>query len=244
MLECLVCLEYVCETELALPACAHPVCGHCIGNVLDGASVTRDAPTCREILRRSEITFLVEASDTGTASKIPAERHGHDEDSKPPAVHSENGFRVTKADVHVSVTGASTLRAGRCAMSDTQLSRALNEDRALLPTLKERFLASNFNVEAKMEPKSPKAYDLTSKCVVSTNSLVSCIHSRGRATDAWRQFCSLINARELTLFRNSLLIQTSRFFLLLMPSGAVGLTLTAAGHCFIMDIAQNSAIGL
>jgi DNA repair protein RAD5 len=31
-------------------------------------------------------------------------------------------------------------------------------------------------------------------------------------------------------------------FLLTMRAGAVGLTLTSADHCFILDIAQNSAI--
>lgn len=184
LLECPVCLECAGEEEIAIPACAHPLCSHCIISILDGASSTRDAsghcPTCRDIMRRSEITFLGDAMDAGTKSKKQEDPMDIDEDSKPPAVASVNGFQLAATNVHVSVTGASTLRAGHSAMSNTQLREALHEDRAYLSTLKEDFLRNYYDCEAKVGTKISELLleidamsrrDSKSKCVVFSQFL-------------------------------------------------------------------------
>lgn len=259
LLECPVCLECVGEAEIALPACAHPICSHCISSILDGASSTRDAsghcPTCRDIMRRSEITFLGEATDAGTASKNEERKDDGEEDSKPAAVCSVNGFQVIASNVHVSVRGASTLRAGRSAISDAQLRRTLHEDRALLSTLKEDFLRSYYDCKARVGTKIAELLleidamtrrDPLSKCVVFSQFLGVLdvaseeLQARGIGFVRLDGNCKQHERADALLEFSS--NPNTKVFLLSMRSGAVGLTLTAADHCFIMDIAQNSAI--
>ena len=75
LLECPVCFETVGETEIALPACAHPTCTQCAWSLLGAASddatdATGHCPTCRDLMKRSEITFLGDAVDSGAAPEI------------------------------------------------------------------------------------------------------------------------------------------------------------------------------
>ena len=257
LLECPVCLECVGEEEIAVPACAHPLCTHCICSILDGASSTRDAsghcPTCRDIMRGSEITYLGDATDSGTSKTAYEKVDEFEEDSKPPAVSLENGFQVTATSIHVSVTGASTLRAGRSAMTDTEL--VLQTDRAFLSSLKEDFLKNYYNCEASVGTKIAELLleinamtlrDPRSKCVVFSQFLGVLdvaseeLVARGIGFVRLDGNCKQHERADalLEFFSNP----NVKVFLLSMRSGAVGLTLTAADHCFIMDIAQNSAI--
>ena len=258
LLECPVCLECAGEEEIAIPACAHPLCSHCMISILDGASSTRDAsghcPTCRDIMRRSEITFLGDAADAGTKSKKD-DAMDVEEDSKSAAVASVNGFQVTATSVHVSVTGASTLRAGHTAMMDKELRKALSDDRAYLSTLKEDFLRSYYDCEAKVGTKISELLaeidamtrrDVKSKCVVFSQFLgvldVAAEEMQARGIGFVRLDGSCKQHERADALLDFSSNPNIKVFLLSMRSGAVGLTLTAADHCFIMDIAQNSAI--
>jgi len=255
---CTVCLECVGEAEIALPACAHPICSHCASSLLDGASSTRDAsghcPVCRDIMRRSEISFLGDATDAGTASKME-EGNDEEEDSKPPAITSVNGFQVTATNVHISVTGASTLRAGHSAMTENAVARLLHEDRALLSSLRGDFLKSYYKCEAKIGTKIAELLlevdamvrrDPLSKCVVFSQFLgvldVASQELRARGIGFVRLDGSCKQHERADALLDFSSNPNTKVFLLSMRSGAVGLTLTAADHCFIMDIAQNSAI--
>jgi len=259
LLECPVCLECVGEAEIAIPACAHPICSHCMYSILDGASSFRDAsghcPTCRDIMLRSEITYLGEATDAGTASKTEEHRDDEEKDSKPAAVASVNGFQVTAINVHVSVTGASTLRARRNPMPDEQLRQTLHEDRAFLSTLTEDFLRNYYTCEARVGTKISELLleidamirrDPLSKCVVFSQFLGMLnvaseeLKARGIGFVRLDGNCKQHERADALLEFSS--NPNTKVFLLSMRSGAVGLTLTAADHCFIMDIAQNSAI--
>lgn len=184
LLECPVCLECVSETEICLPACAHPLCSDCMMSILDTSSSRREAcghcPTCRSIVRRSEITFLGEATDAGTENK--AVEQPSVEDSKMPAVESFNGFQMTSSNVQVEVTGASTPRAATEIMTPTRLRGLLSRDRSYLPNLSQSFLSNFYTSESCVGTKHSKLLeeiqsmiqkDSASKCVVFSQFLVS-----------------------------------------------------------------------
>jgi hypothetical protein len=263
LLECPVCFEVVGEQDIAVPACAHLLCSTCTLAILDEASSTREVtghcPCCRDVMKRSEITFLGDATDAGTAPGGAAKEI--DEDSKLAAVVSSssnsNGFQTTVTDLHaqVSAAEASTIRASRSVMSDTALRSALHEDRARLHTLDEKLLTSYYDCETKIGTKVARLlYEINAMITKSSKS--KCV--------VFSQFVGVLDvaAEELTVRgigfvridekmkqheRADALLDFSsnsnaKVFLLSMRSGAVGLTLTAADHCFIMDIAQNSAI--
>lgn len=259
MLECPVCLECIGEAEIALPACAHPLCQECVISILDGGSSIRDAsghcPTCRDVMRRSEITFLGEAADAGTTSKNDVPMDDKEEDSKLPAVCSVNGFQVTASSANVSVAGASTLRAKGISMPADELRRTLREDRAYLSTLKEGFLRSYYDSRTKvgtkvcellLEIEAMASRDSSSKCVVFSQFIgvldVASEELQARGIGFVRLDCSCKQHERADALLEFSSNSKVKVFLLSMRSGAVGLTLTAADHCFIMDIAQNSAI--
>jgi hypothetical protein len=205
-------------------------------------------------MRKSEITYLGEATDAGTVAKS-GERNEEEEESKQPAVCSVNGFKVTASSIHVSVTGASTLRAGRTAMTPTQMRRTLHEDRAFLSTLKEDFVRNYYECEERVGTKITELLreidamtrrDPVSKCVVFSQFLGVLdvaseeLQARGIGFVRLDGNCKQHERADALLEFSS--NPNTKVFLLSMRSGAVGLTLTAADHCFIMDIAQNSAI--
>jgi SNF2 family DNA or RNA helicase len=262
LLECPVCFEVVGEQDIAVPACAHLLCSACTLAILDEASSTREVtghcPCCRDVMKRSEITFLGDATDAGTASGGAKEM---EEDSKPAAIVSSssnsNGFQTTVKDLHarVSAAEASTIRASRSVMSGKDLHSALHEDRARLHTLDEKLLTSYYDCETKVGTKVARLlHEINAMTTKSAKS--KCV--------VFSQFAGVLDvaAEELTIRgigfvridgkmkqheRADALLEFSsnpnaKVFLLSMRSGAVGLTLTAADHCFIMDIAQNSAI--
>jgi DNA repair protein RAD5 len=263
LFECPVCFEVVGEQDIAVPACAHLLCATCMCGILGGSSSTRDSsghcPSCRDIMKRSEITFLGDATDAGTAQGSGDKET--DEDLKPAAIVSSssnsNGFQTTATSLHaqVSAAEASTVRASRSAMSDKDLRSTLHEDRALLHTLDEKFLTSYYDCEAKVGTKVARLlYEIKamtdksakSKCVVFSQYIgvldvaAEELKIRGigfvRIDDSMKQHHRADALMEFSSNPNA------KVFLLSMRSGAVGLTLTAADHCFIMDIAQNSAI--
>jgi hypothetical protein len=210
-------------------------------------------------MKRSEITFLGNATDVGAAPGGAAKEMG--KDSKPAAVVSSssnsNGFQTTVTDLHaqVSAAEASTIRANRSAMSGKDLRSALHEDRASLHTLDDKFLASYYDCETKVGTKVARLlYEINtmstksakSKCVVFSQFVgvldVAAEELRIRGIGFVR-----IDGKMKQHERADALLEFSsnpnaKVFLLSMRLGAVGLTLTAADHCFIMDIAQNSAI--
>lgn len=260
LMECPVCLECVGESEIAVPACAHAVCSQCIVSLLDdgATSSTREAcghcPTCRDIMRRSEITFLGEAADAGTSDKSAVDADGV-EDSKEAAVISTNGFQMTAKDVRMCVAGASTVRFGKSKMTDVERRIALHKDRALLSTLKEDFLSNFYDCEDTVGTKiaellqeinSMTQKDKTSKCVVFSQFLGVLDVAAEELTASGIAFVRIDGNCKQHERADALLEFSSnpnvKVFLLSMRAGSVGLTLTAADHCFIMDIAQNSAI--
>jgi SNF2 family DNA or RNA helicase len=263
LLECPVCFEVVGEQDIAVPACAHLLCSTCMCEILDAANSTRDAtgycPCCRDLMKQSEITFLGDATDVGDAPGGAAQET--EEDSKPAAVvsssYNANGFQTTATNLHaqVSAAEASTVRASCSVMSDKDLRSALHEDRAHLHTLDSKFLTSYYDCEPKVGTKVARLlYEINAMTTKSAKS--KCV--------VFSQFHGVLDvaAEELTIRgigfvridgkmkqhqRADALMEFSsnpnaKVFLLSMRSGAVGLTLTAADHCFIMDIAQNSAI--
>ena len=120
LLECPVCLEVVGECDIALPACAHPICSHCVLTILESATSSREATghcvTCRDIMKRSEITFLGDVSEASTCPQAVEEMRD-DADMKLPATRIANGFQMTSTNVKAAATGSSTLRAGHVATS-------------------------------------------------------------------------------------------------------------------------------
>jgi SNF2 family DNA or RNA helicase len=204
-------------------------------------------------MRRSEITFLGEASDAGTRAESE-EGEPEDEDSKP-AVSSSHGFQLQANDVKVSVTGASTLRVGRNQIGDVELSEQLRQDKGFLAALGQDFLSNYYKCESMVGTKISKLLheitemiqrDSKSKCVVFSQFLgvldmaAEELHARGIGFVRLDGNCKQHERADALIEFSS--NPNVKVFLLSMRAGAVGLTLTAADHCFIMDIAQNSAI--
>lgn len=193
LMECPVCLEPVGEAEISLTPCGHPFCGECILSILGSASMSREAsgdcPSCRERIKRSEITFLGDAAEaTAEASGASASASGGDDASaatEPTSVNtSAKGFVVTSSvrQVEVSATG-STQRAGYTSVTTAQERRQQQrDDAALLPTLSPEFLAAFDQCESATGTKVARlieevqamvAQDPTSKAVVFSQFLDS-----------------------------------------------------------------------
>lgn len=156
---------------------------------------------------------------------------------------------------HASVTGASTLRVGRRATTDADLRRELRLDYARLPTVDQGFLTNYYRGEERVGTKIARLLqeinsmihkDSASKCVVFSQYQgvldVAAEELLGRGVGLAR-LDGLSKQHEradaLMEFQSN---PTVKVFLLSMRAGAVGLNLTCADHCFIMDIAQNPSI--
>ena len=269
LLECPVCFEIVGASDIALPPCSHPVCTTCLSSLLDSGTQTREAsgkcPCCRDKMNQSEITFLRDISVAHCEQPGKTEGGGfkEEEDSKPAAsmvssvsTITSNGFEM-KSEVRLcaNVAEASSPRSSQSAITEADIQEALKQDRALLHTLEEKFL-SNYYVSSnnlgtkvshllkeiqQMIAKSPE-----SKCVVFSLHIGLLdiageeLASRGiryvRIDGSCKQ-----HERADALLEFSTDSQT-KAFLLSMRSGAIGLNLTSADHCFIMDISPNSAL--
>jgi hypothetical protein len=205
-------------------------------------------------MRQSEITFLNEAADAGTSDKSAGHANGN-EDSKEAAVISTNGFQMTAKDVRVSVAGASTIRFGKSKMTEAERRCALHEDRALLSTLNKDFLSNFYDCEDLVDTKisellqeisSMAQKDKKSKCVVFSQFLGALDVAAEELTACGAAFAHIDGNCKQHEQADALVEFSSnpdvKVFLLSMRAGSVGLTLTAEDHCFIMDIAQNSAI--
>lgn len=259
LLECPVCFDAVGESEIALPACAHPMCTQCVLSLLGAADSTGDAtghcPTCRDVMKRSEITFLSEAQEAGASPDISAKDCPID--SKPTAVsftQKTNGYQITLTDSHAESTGTTTLRAGYSAPSEDELRSLLRNDRHHLFTLDEKFLANYYHCQARVGTKVARllyeidamlSKDAQSKCVAFSqyvgllDVVAGELKARGivfsRIDEHMKQHERADALMEFTSNPNA------KVFLLSMRNGA-GLNLTVADHCFLMDVAANSAI--
>ena len=218
-------------------------------------------PMCRLILTSDTITNLGLATDAGTsASGDEMELSGECLDPKLPANRGTvssllSGIPLTMPDDELSITGGSTVRVGQSTLKDDELNQMLLQarfdfsgvDRELVRSkyVAERCVGTKVTgllgqVDAMMK-KSPM-----SKCVVFSHFsgvLDVCaaeLSSRGignvridnttkqhERTDALHEFAT--NSRV-------------KAFLLTMRDGGVGLSLTAADHCFFMDVAPSCTV--
>lgn len=258
MIECPVCFDACDETDVCLPACAHPICSACIMSVLSAASQSREAkgncPTCRDVMLRSELIFLGDATDAGKTETMIVDLPHETVESAVTAIATPC-YQLTAADAHVSVTGASTLRVGRTVLAAVELQECLLEDRSLLPTLNQDFLTYYYRCERKVGTKIARllqeinlmmSKDSKSKAVVFSQFLgvldIAAEELRARGIKFVR-----IDGNCKQHERADALLSFSdepdcKVFLLSMRAGAVGLTLTSADTCFILDVCQNSAI--
>ena len=258
-IQCPICLDCKDEPDLALPPCAHPLCSECIFGLLSSQSSTRQptgsCPTCRDTITRSEITFLGEAVDAGLTATSTTVSRASDCEGTAKKTTELPCFIVKSADVHASVTGASTIRANWKKRHCHQIDTLVKKSQALLPTLDAGLLSSFHSSETKVGSKVAcllqeldlmMKKDSKSKCVIFSqyqpflDILATELHARNigfvRIDGSCRQH---ERADALLSFSSNL---NKKVFLLTMRAGAVGLNLTSADHCFIMDVAQNSAI--
>ena len=254
LMECPVCLEPVGEVNIAMTPCGHPFCSECILNVLDGASSTREAkgkcPTCRDSMIRSELTFLGDADDAG---KLQEGRNQESPKQLDSIVSSEvNGFQITSKEIRSEAADSGTRRQ-KWNLPLNEVEK--RERRAALPTLTNGFLEGYDEASSTLGTKISRLLqevtvmirnDSKSKCVVFSQFLGALdvaseeLAARGirfvRVDGNMKQYQ---RADALSDFSRD---PTIKVFLLSMRAGAVGLTLTAADHCFVLDTPQNSAI--
>jgi len=153
-LECPVCLDVCSELSVAITPCGHITCTDCLLNILGAASSRREAsgncPTCRDNVKRSEITFLGQATDAGKRNANDTDEEEDNDDSLETKV---NGFQYKAAQHNVDVKGGGTLRTG-FTESDLVRSRdALRDDAARLPTLPAQFLSDYDKASGRIGPK-------------------------------------------------------------------------------------------
>ena len=256
MMECPVCLEPTGECDIALTPCAHKFCSECIIAVLNSASSSREAvgkcPECREVIRRSELTFLSDAEDAGEGT-IPEKKE--DEDKKPAAKTSlktkVKGFEFNMKELIAETADSTTERNYYKRMDEKEMI----QHRANFHTLSRDFLtdvdaaASCIGTKTShflQEIKKMMKQDSESKCVVFTlyEDLLDVIAAElyCRSIDFVRIDGSMKQhqrADALQEFSNN---PTTKVFLLSMRAGATGLNLISADHCFILDPPLNTAI--
>ena len=191
LLECSVCLEATAEVDLAIPACAHPLCSECILGLLvvrgERREPTGKCPTCRDTILRSEITFLNatdagasagsnenDSADTGETCS-PTEESGLKKDDGILEAKTLPSFNLETTEVQATVSGADSQRTGGIAISREELKQATIEKQALLPSLSGPFLSSFLQAKSSVGSKVSQllqeiqkmiAKDSTSKCLV------------------------------------------------------------------------------
>lgn len=249
-------LEPTGECNIALTPCAHKFCSECIIAVLSSASSSREAvgkcPECREVIRRSELTFLSDAEDAGE-SKIPQKKE--DEDKKPAAKTSlktnVKGFELNTQEIVAETADSATKRKYYKPIDEQEMVKLQTRFHTLSPGFLADVEAASSCIGTKTsrfldEIKKMKEQDPKSKCVVFTlyEDLLDLL--------AGELYCRKIDfvridgnmkqhqrADALERFSNN---PDTKVFLLSMRAGATGLNLISADHCFILDPPLNTAI--
>ena len=234
-------------------------CSDCVLNVLGAASRKREAqgrcPSCRDVIKRSELTFLGEATDAGERTEQEEEDDDANANANADVDADVNGFHLTAKEHNVDVKGAATLRVGRTA-SDLSRSKAdLRMDAASLPTLTSEFL-SNFDASSArigpkvanllQEIKAMEERDPSAKAVIFSQ-FVPLLDIASEELSARGIRFSRIYGKDKQHQRADALLDFSsdpriKIMLLSMKAGAVGLNLTAANHIFLLDCTENSAL--
>lgn len=264
LIECPVCLEVIGVKDVALPACAHPVCSSCTSNLLDAGTSRREpamkCPQCRDKIGLSEITYLGDAE----LDEEEKPKKTQDEDSKPAASAvvstvstTTNGFQMKKSEVRVidAQAEASSIRATQAAITEQELVVSLHEDRGTLYTLDPNFLRNFYTAERMVGTKLAHLLKEIQEMMIEKKDSKAVVFSQHNGfldlageelTARGIRFCRIDSYMKQHERADALLAfnedPNCRVFLLSMRSGAVGLTLTSADHCFICDIAMNSSI--
>jgi DNA repair protein RAD5 len=256
LMECPVCLEPVGEVEVALTPCGHPFCAECVLNALHSASSTREAqghcPQCREKIDRSELVFLGDASDAGQRALTHADEREETPPKDAEAVFCNvSGFKMTVKEETVTVSESTTQRVGSKNLTEEER----REQRACLSTLSPDFLDACGSATTTIGTKVSRLLEeiqtmflnsATSKCVVFSQFL-GVLDIAATELQARGILFVRVDGNKKQYERADALIDFSsdpniKVFLLSMRAVAVGLNLTAADHCFIMDVAQNAAV--
>lgn len=252
LLECPICLEPTGEADIALTPCAHKFCSECIVSVLDAASVHREAkgncPECREIVLRSELTFLGDAVEAGTQPSIE-----EPEEKKMAAVIDTeiSGFHLKSSDICSAASQSSTPRVVTNRSTDkerrTQRAMCHTLDKVLLEKVEEASKCIGTKISRLLdEVKLMMHKDSTSKCVVFSQFLgtldVASQEMSARGIRFVRVDGNMKQYQRADALHNFASDTNVRVFLLSMRAGAAGLNLMAADHCFILDAPLNTAI--
>ena len=265
-IECPICLEVSGEQEVTLPPCGHPCCTECISNLLTAATTTREArgncAICRDVFLKSELTKLeVPLSEVAAARAAAAITAATAAGTGGRAsVHS--GAGVAAADAAFTTvgrsSGGSVTKESAAAVVGTRAAPVTNMyseiDAANLYTLSKRFLKYFEEGRALMGTKVTRLMvevqqmvenDPTSKCVVFSQFVgvldVAAQEFAANGVKFVRVDGSVKQHERADALLNFQAVPDIRVFLLSMRAGAVGLTLTAADHCFILDTPTNPA---
>lgn len=157
LMECPVCLDVCSELNVAITPCGHVTCSDCFLNLLGAASSRREAsgncPTCRDTVKRSEITFLGQATDAGERNAIDVNNDDEGDDGAASLDTKVNGFQYKATQHNVDVKGGGTLRAGYTESDLVRSRDALRDDAARLPTLPKQFLSDYDKASGRIGPK-------------------------------------------------------------------------------------------
>ncbi|CAB9512612.1 regulator of chromatin subfamily A member 3-like 1 [Seminavis robusta] len=259
LIECCICLDATAETNIAIPPCAHPICDECILSIMSAASATREAsghcPTCRDTIRRSEITFLGDAEDAGTFTTKPQLQTEMDTSKDEVLETNLPSFALTASVTHASVTGASTNRVDCAVLTEAETVRKTQERQAELSCLEELLVSSCVRAEPKVGSKiacllrevdAMMKKSAESKCVVFSQ-FIPVLDVAEMELEARKIGVLRIDATRSTAERADALLEFSnnaniKVLLLSMRAGATGLTLTSADHCFILDVTQSPSL--
>ena len=228
--------------------------------MLSSASSTREAtghcPTCRDVIRRQEVTFLGDAEDAGTHTGEDSTAKECDKKRSPTKFSTAlPSFNMETAEVHAAAVGATTARVGTAYMNEQDLARKIREEAAALSTLDESFVSNHTRAERMVGTKMSQLLqeidammkkDAKSKCVVFSQFQDVLDIAKEELLGRGIHFVRIYGNCKQHERADALLEFSSnpdvRVFLLSMRVGSTGLTLTSADHCFILDIAQNTAI--
>jgi len=254
LLECPVCLEATGEKDIAITPCAHKFCAECILSCLQSLSSSREpsgaCPECRENIKRSELTFLGNAEDAGKVGSAEDDQKPIVDESKASNVDI-NGFHLSTKDIFTAANGATGRRVVYEPLDDAEK----REQRSYCHTLSPEFLTAwntgSTAIGTKVarlleEVNNMTQRDPTAKAVVFSQYLgtlniaeqeikvrgIGCARVDGMMKQHQR-------ADAILSFTND---PSTRVLLLSMKSGAAGLNLMAANHCFLMEPAMNSAV--
>jgi len=256
-MECPVCLDVCNETNVGITPCGHAFCTDCLLNVLGAAGRTREAqgkcPACRDQIKRSELTFLGEATDCGERTSEETE---DDVANATVSLNGDvNGFHYTATEHNVDVKGSGTLRVSYKESDLCRSRAALREDAARLPTLTPEFLSDYDASSARIGPKianllqelkAMEERDPAAKAVVFSQFVPLLDIASEELTARGIRFSRIYGSDKQHQRADALLDFSSdpkiKIMLLSMKAGAVGLNLTAASHIFLLDSTENSAL--